>query len=64
VIGKALLVTTQGGHSAITIQFAKSVSQRLARLHKVTLMLRLVVRAASVGGRASTTLLKVVTLGR
>jgi hypothetical protein len=47
VIGKALLVTTKAGGSTVHIQFSKRTSQRLARLHKVSLLLRLIVRNAS-----------------
>ena len=59
VIGKALLVTGAGGHSTISIQFSKRTAQRLAREHKVTLMLRLIVRNATA---RSTTVLSTFTL--
>jgi hypothetical protein len=59
IIGKALVVTTKGGHSTLKIQFGKATASRLRRLHKVSLMLRLVVRSASTG---TTTVLSTVTL--
>ena len=63
VIGKALLVTTKAGGSTVHIQFSKRTSQRLARLHKVSLLLRLVVRNAS-RKPTSTTVLSSFTLTR
>jgi hypothetical protein len=61
VIGKALLVTTQGGGSTVHVVLSKATGRRLARLGKVTLLLRLVVHNA---GRtpASTTVLSTFTL--
>ena len=47
VIAKAFIVTTKGGRSTVKIQFPKRTAQRLAKLHKVSLMLRLAVRNAS-----------------
>lgn len=44
IIGRAILVTTKGGRSTVDIQFSKNTAARLARLHGVSLMLRLVVR--------------------
>ena len=49
MIAKAILITTKGGHSTVKIQFGKKTAARLRRLHKVSLMLRLVVRNASSG---------------
>jgi hypothetical protein len=55
VIAKAILVTTKGGHSAVHIAFSKRTNARLAHVHKVSLMLRLIVRnAASVDPLTST----------
>jgi hypothetical protein len=62
VVGKALLVTTEGGHSAVHIQFTKSAAARLARVHKVSLMLRLIVRNAATLSPATTTVVTVATL--
>jgi len=59
VIGKAILVTTKGGHSKVTIQFSKTTAADLRRLHKVSLMLLLVVRNATTG---SATVIKTFTL--
>ena len=47
VIAKAILVTTKGGHSAVHIAFSKLTAARLAHVHKVSLMLRLIVRNAA-----------------
>lgn len=62
IIAKAVLVTTQGGRSTVDIQFSKRTAARLKRLHKVTLMLRLIVRNAASHTPASTTVLSTVTL--
>jgi hypothetical protein len=62
VIAKAILVTTKGGHSALHIQFSKSTAARLGRAHKVSLMLRLIVRNASPGNPLTTTVLSSITL--
>jgi PKD domain len=61
VIAKAILVTTKGGHNALHIQFSKRTSARLARTHKVALLLRLVVRNASTSP-LTTTVLSSITL--
>jgi hypothetical protein len=63
VIAKAVLVTTKGGHSAVHIQFSKHTAARLARLHKVSLMLRLTVRNGASSGSASATVSSSATLG-
>jgi hypothetical protein len=62
VIAKALLVTTKGGRNTVDIQFAKRTAQRLQRLHKVTLTLRLIVRNSS-HSPATTSVLSQITLG-
>jgi hypothetical protein len=59
IIGKGIVVTTKGGHSTVKLQFGKSTASRLRRLHKISLMLRLVVRNASAG---TTTVLSVFNL--
>jgi PKD domain len=59
VIGKAILVTTKAGRSTVDIVFSKRTASRLARLHGVSLMLRLVVRNAE---NQSVTFLGAVTL--
>jgi hypothetical protein len=64
VIAKAILVTTKGGHSALHIQFSKRTAARLARLQKVSLMLRLIVRNASSSSPSTTTVLSSFTLTR
>jgi PKD domain len=61
VIAKDILVTTKGGRSTVKIKFSKSTAARLRRLHKVSLMIRLVVRNAS-KSPASTTTVSTVTL--
>jgi hypothetical protein len=63
VIAKAILVTTKAGHSAVHIQFSKRTASRLARVHKVSLMLRLTVRNAAKSDPLTTTVLSNVTLG-
>ncbi len=62
VIAKAILVTTKGGHSSLRIQFSKQTAARLGRLHKVTLMLRLIVRNAASSSPATTTVVSNLTL--
>lgn len=62
VIAKAVLVTTKGGRSSVSIQFSKRTAARLSHLHKVKLMLRLVVRNAAPISPASTTVLTSFTL--
>jgi uncharacterized membrane protein YgcG len=47
VIAKAILVTTQGGHSSYRIKFSKTTAARLRKLRKVSLMIRMVVHNAS-----------------
>jgi hypothetical protein len=63
VIAKAILVTTKAGNSAVHIQFAKRTAARLARVHKVSLMLRMTVRNAAKSSPLTTTVLSNVTLG-
>jgi hypothetical protein len=60
VIGQALLITTKGGHSLVRIKFSKRTSQRLRRVRKVTLLLRLVVRNAAKSPQSTTVLSPVV----
>jgi len=62
VIAKAILVTTKGGRSAVKIQFSKRTASRLARVHKIKLMLRLTVHNATPGNPVSTTVLSSFTL--
>jgi hypothetical protein len=62
VIGKAVLVTTKGGHSVIRIKFSKSVAAHLGHAHSIPLMLRLTVRNAAAKNPATTTVLSTITL--
>ena len=62
VIAKAILVTTKGGASTIKIQLSKRTSQRLRGLHKVSLMLRVIVRNAASHSPATATVLTKGTL--
>jgi hypothetical protein len=62
VIAKAILVTTKGGNSTVDIQFSKSTAAHLARLHKVTLLLRLIVRNAAPHSPATASVLTPITL--
>jgi hypothetical protein len=61
VIGKAILVTTKGGRSNISIQLSKKTNARLAQLRHVSLLVRLVVRNAA---NQSVTALGTATLSR
>ncbi|MEA2208714.1 MAG: hypothetical protein QOF54_1191 [Solirubrobacteraceae bacterium] len=47
VIAKAVLVTTKGGRGTYKIVFSKTTAARLRKLHRVTLILRMVVHGAS-----------------
>ena len=62
VIAKAILVTTKGGHSAVHIQFSRKTDARLAHVHRVSLMLRLIVRNAATSSPATTTVVSTATL--
>ncbi len=62
VIAKAILVTTKGGHNTYKIKFSKSTAARLRKLHKVSLMVRLVVHNPS--SPVPTTVLSRVNLAR
>jgi hypothetical protein len=64
VIAKAILVTTAAGRSTFVIHFSKRTAARLARKHKVTLMLRLIVRNAASRNPATATVLSIFTLSR
>ncbi len=59
IVGKALLITTKGGHGTIKIEFGKVTGARLRKLGKISLMLQLNLRNAS-GGTA--TVLSKITL--
>jgi hypothetical protein len=61
VIGKAILVTTKGGHSVEHVMLSKSASSRLRHAHKAPLMLRLIVRNAGTTPQ-STTVISAATL--
>lgn len=60
VIGRALLVTTRGGHSSVRIRFSKRTAARLRHVRSVTLTLRLIVHNAS--NPVSTTVISTVVL--
>jgi hypothetical protein len=60
VIAKAILVTTQGGHSSYKIKFSKATAAKLRKLHKVSLMVRMVVHNPS--SPVPTTVLSTVNL--
>jgi hypothetical protein len=62
VASKAILITTKGGRSTVTIPFSKRTSGRLQHTHKLTVTLRLVVRNAAAHGSASTTVVTAATL--
>jgi hypothetical protein len=62
VIAKAILVTTKGGHSAVHIAFSKLTAARLGHVHKVSLMLRLIVRNAASVDPLTTSVVSSATL--
>jgi hypothetical protein len=62
IIAKAILVTTKGGHSSYRLKLAKATADRLRKLTKVSLMIRLVVHNAA--SPAVTTVLNTVNLTR
>jgi hypothetical protein len=62
VIAKAILVTTKGGRSAVHIAFSKRTAARLSHAHKVSLMLRLIVRNAATSNPTTTTVVSNFTL--
>jgi hypothetical protein len=60
VIAKAILVTGKGGRGTYKILFSKSTAAHLRKLHKVTLMIRMVVHNAT--SPVATTVLNTVNL--
>jgi hypothetical protein len=64
IVGRALLVTTKGGHAAVRVKFTKSAARHLKHVGKVTLTLRLIVRDAASQHPQSTTVLSTVQLHR
>ncbi len=54
LVGKGIVNATRGGHGTVKIQFGKVTAQRLRRLGKITLLLRMVVRNSA--GHTSTVL--------
>jgi PKD repeat protein len=60
VIAKAILVTTQGGHSSYRIKFSKTTAAKLRKLRKVSLIVRMVVHNPS--STVPTTVLSTVNL--
>ncbi len=62
VIAKAILITTTGGRNTVKILFGKKTAAKLRKLHKVTLVVRLVVRNASSHSPLTTTVISAVTL--
>ena len=63
IIGRAILVTTAAGRGTVTVQLSKRAASRLAKLHGVTLMLRMSVRNAASHAPLTTTVLTAFTLG-
>jgi hypothetical protein len=62
VIGTAVLVTTKAGAGTIRVKFSSKTAARLARSHKLKLMLRLQARNASRQSPQTATLLSTVVL--
>lgn len=64
VIGRALVVTTKGGHSVLRIKFSKTTVARLHGIRRLTVTLRLIVRNAASQNPKSTTVISTVVLHR
>ncbi len=62
VIAKAILITTKGGRSTVSIKFSKRTAARLKHLHSLQLTLRLIVRNAAVKNPLTTTAVSSATL--
>ncbi len=62
VVSKAILITTKGGRSTVTIPFSKNTSGRLRRTGKLVVTLRLIVRNAAAHSPASTAVVTAATL--
>jgi hypothetical protein len=62
VVARAVLVTTKGGHSTIRIKLPMSTASRLRRVRKVSFMLLMTVRNASVHDPQTVTALSNVLL--
>jgi uncharacterized membrane protein YgcG len=60
VIAKAILVTAKGGRGTYKILFSKTTASRLRKLHRVTLMIRMVVHNAA--SPVATTVLSTASL--
>jgi len=61
-VSKAILITTKGGRSTVTIPFSKRTSKRLHHTSKLTVTLRLIVRNAAAHSPVSTTVVTAATL--
>jgi hypothetical protein len=64
LIARAILVTTKGGTNTLKIHFSKRTAERLRRLSKVTLTLRLIAHNASTKNPQTITVLSTVVLHR
>ena len=62
VVSKAILVTTKGGRSTVTIPFSKRTSGRLQHTRRLVVTLRLIVRNAASHSPTSTTVVTAATL--
>jgi hypothetical protein len=62
VIAYALLVTTKGGHNTVKILFSKHTAERLNKLGRVSLTLRMVAHNATSAKPVSVTVMRTVTL--
>lgn len=62
IIGRALVITTKGGHASLRIKFSKNTVARLREVHRLKLTLRLIVRNAASHEPQSTTVLSTVVL--
>jgi len=62
VIASAVLVTTKGGHNVVRILFSKHTAERLNKLGRVALTLRMVAHNATSAKPVSVTVMRTVTL--
>jgi hypothetical protein len=62
VVGRAVLVTTRAGQGTIKVKFSKLAAKRLAKVHRLELTLRFVLRSATPMGVRTTSMLSTVVL--
>jgi hypothetical protein len=62
VIATAVIVTTKGGHSTLSIHLPKKIAKRLGKAKKLAVLLQLTVRNAASSEPTSTTVLTAAKL--